>query len=213
LALRLIFFIIFPAMVGLILLRTPIVHLFFEHGRFSSADTAGTASAVLAYAIGLWAFAGVRIIVSAFYALQDTRTPVIVAAIALAGNVLLSLLLMRPLAHAGLALATALSAMVNMGLLVIVLERRLKTLRWKTIVQSHLRVILASAPIVAACLWVGYLAVWTQPDAWVAKSVMLVVAIGLSVAGYVTVHTILGSSEMEFLWGLVKRKVAPLSRG
>src|SRR5207248_1974938 len=117
--LRLIFFIIFPAMIGLILLRTPIVHLFFEHGRFSSADTAGTASVVLAYAIGLWAFAGVRIIVAAFYALQDTRTPVMVAAIALAGNILLSLILMRPLAYTGLALATALSAMVNMGLLVV----------------------------------------------------------------------------------------------
>ena len=64
--LRLIFFIIVPAMVGLILLRVPIVHLFFEHGRFTAADTQGTAAAVLAYAVGLWAFAGVRIVVSAF---------------------------------------------------------------------------------------------------------------------------------------------------
>ena len=205
--LRLIFFIIFPAMVGLILLRVPIVHLFFEHGRFSAADTAGTASAVLGYAVGLWAFAGVRIVVAAFYALQDTRTPVMVAAIALAGNLLLSLMLMGPLAHAGLALATALSAMVNMGLLVMLLAGRLKALNWWTILQSHLRVILASTPIVAAGLWVGSLGVWSQPDAWIAKSVMLVVGIGLSVAGYVTVHTLLGSSEMEFLWGLVKRKM------
>jgi putative peptidoglycan lipid II flippase len=212
--LRLIFFVIFPAMVGLILLRTPIVHLFFEHGRFSSADTTGTSSAVLAYAVGLWAFAGVRIVVAAFYALQDTRTPVMVAAIALAGNILLSLLLMRPLAHAGLALATALSAMVNMGLLVIILSRRLETLRWGTILNSHLRVIVASVPIVAVCVWVGYLAVWSQPDAWVAKSVMLVVGIGLSVTGYVTVHTLLGSSEMEFLWALMKRKIgAHLGKG
>ena len=114
---------------------------------------------------------------------------------------------MGPLAHAGLALATALSAMVNMGILVIVLSRRLEKLRWGTILNSHLRVIVASTPIVAACLWVGYLAVWNQPDAWVAKSIMLVVGIGLSVTGYVTVHTLLGSSEMEFLWRLVKRKI------
>ncbi|HYT89611.1 MAG TPA: murein biosynthesis integral membrane protein MurJ, partial [Gemmataceae bacterium] len=114
--LRLIFFIIVPAMVGLILLRVPIVHLFFEHGRFTAADTQGTAAAVLAYAVGLWAFAGVRIVVSAFYSLQDTRTPVLVAALALGANVALSLLLMGPLAHAGLALATSLSAILNVTL-------------------------------------------------------------------------------------------------
>ena len=204
--LRLIFFIIFPAMVGLILLRIPIVHLFFEHGRFSAADTAGTASVVLAYSIGLWAFAGVRIVVAAFYALQDTRTPVIVAAIALAGNLILSLVLMRSLEYTGLALATALSAMINMGLLVIFLLRRLKTLRWELILISHLRVIVASIPIIMACFWVAGLAVWSQPDAWVAKSVMLLVAIGLSAAGYLTAHTLLGSSEMDVFWGLLKRR-------
>src|SRR3989442_381861 len=108
--LRLIFFMIAPAMVGLILLRVPIVHLFFEHGRFTAADTQGTAAAVLAYAVGLWAFAGVRIVVSAFYSLQDTRTPVLVAAVALAANIALSLLLIGPIRHTGLELATALSA-------------------------------------------------------------------------------------------------------
>src|SRR2546426_12251299 len=120
--LRLIFFIIVPAMVGLILLRVPIVHLFFEHGRFTAADTQGTAAAVLAYAVGLWAFAGGRIVVAAFYSLQDTRTTVLVAAVALAANIALSLLLMGPLRHAGLALATALSAILNMSVLLVFLE-------------------------------------------------------------------------------------------
>jgi putative peptidoglycan lipid II flippase len=205
--LRLIFFVIFPSMVGLILLRTPIVHLFFEHGRFSPADTAGTAAAVLAYAIGLWAFAGVRIVVAAFYALQDTRTPVTIATIALLANILLSLVLMNPLEYVGLALSTALAAMLNMSLLVILLTRRLSSMPWQTIVRSHLRVILATIPIVVACLWVAGLAVWTQPDAWLAKTVMLMVALGLSIAGYLTSHSLLGSSEMEFLWGLLKRKI------
>ena len=130
-----------------------------------------------------------------------------VAAIALAGNILLSLILMRPLAYTGLALATALSAMVNMGLLVVFLVRRLRPLRWQGILRSYFRVVVASLPIIAACLWVASLAVWMQPAAWIAKGVMLLVGIGLSVAGYVTAHTLLGSSEMEFLWGLMKRKM------
>jgi putative peptidoglycan lipid II flippase len=205
--LRLIFFIILPAMVGLILLRIPIVHLFFEHGRFTAVDTQGTAAAVLAYAVGLWAFAGVRIVVSAFYSLQDTRTPVLVAVLALGTNVALSLLLMGPLAHAGLALATSLSAILNVTLLVVLLARRLGAFGWNAILRSHARVLLAALPIVVTCLWVAGLGVWTRPEAWAAKTVMLVVAIGLSVAGYVTVHALLHSEELDFLWSLLKKKL------
>src|SRR5256712_10511273 len=78
--LRLIFFMIAPAMVGLILLRVPIVHLFFEHGRFTAADTQGTAAAGPAFAGGLWAFPGVRIVVSALFFAQATPAPGLVSA-------------------------------------------------------------------------------------------------------------------------------------
>jgi len=205
--LRLIFFVIFPAMVGLILLRIPIVHLFFEHGRFTAVDTQGTAAAVLAYAVGLWAFAGVRIVVSAFYSLQDTRTPVKVAAAALSANVALSLFLMGPLRHAGLALATSVSAVLNMVMLVILLDRRLGPFDWDAIARSHLRVLLAAVPIAVTCVWIAGLRVWTLPEAWVAKTVMLIVGIGLSAAGYVTVHAVLRSEELDFLWSLLKKKL------
>lgn len=207
--LRLIFFVMVPAMVGLILLRLPIVHLIFEHGHFTAVDTQGTAAAVLAYAVGLWAFAGVRVVVSAFYSLQDTRTPVQVAAVALAANVALSLLLMGPLKYAGLALATALAAILNMTALVVLLNRRLGPFAfdWGAIARSHARVLLAALPIVVTCLWVAGLDVWSQPDAWAEKTVLLIVGIGLSVAGYVAVHALLHSDELDFLWGLLKRKL------
>ena len=108
--LRMIFFIIVPAMAGLILLRQPIVQLFFEHGSLTRHDTIETATAVLCYAVGLWAFAGVRIIVAAFYSLQDTKTPALTAAAAVVANIVFSLLLMKSLGAPGLALATALIA-------------------------------------------------------------------------------------------------------
>ena len=206
--LRLIFFVIFPAMVGLMLLRLPIVHLIFEHGHFTAVDTQGTAAAVLAYAVGLWAFAGVRIVVSAFYSLQDTRTPVLVAAVALAANIILSLALMGPFKHAGLALATALAAMLNMAALVVLLNRRLGPFDWDTIAKSHLRVLVAAVPIVVTCLWIAGLGLWTQPDAWAAKTALLLGGIGASVAGYVAVHALLHSDELDVLWGLLKRKLA-----
>jgi putative peptidoglycan lipid II flippase len=211
--LRMILFIIVPAMVGLILLRTPIVHLFFEHGTFTSQDTAETALAVLCYAVGLWAFGGVRIIVAAFYSLQDTKTPAVSAAVAVAANILFSLALMAPLGAPGLALATALAAMVNGGILVAVLNRRLGGVEWRTVGRSLLRVLAACVPMVVACWWVAGAQVWTHPAAWTGKSVMLFVAIGLSVSGYLGVHALLRSEELDVVWGMVKRKLGRAARG
>ena len=208
--LRMILFIILPAMLGLILLRAPIVHLFFEHGTFTANDTAETARAVLCYSVGLWAFGGVRIIVAAFYSLQDTKTPAISAAVAVAANILFSLTLMSPLGAAGLALATALAAMVNGGILVAVLNRRLGGVEWGAVGRSSLRVLVACMPMVIACWWVAGAQVWTHPADWIAKSVMLFVAIGLSVSGYLGVHALLRSEELEVVWGMVRRKLGRL---
>ncbi len=204
--LRMILFIIWPAMLGLIFLRQPIVHLFFEHGTFTAHDTAETALAVLCYSVGLWAFGGVRIIVSAFYSLQDTRTPAISAAIAVAANLLFSLLLMSSLGAAGLALATALAAMVNGGILVAVLHRRLGGIEWGSVGRSSLRVLVASVPLVVICGWVAGAQLWTHSGDWLEKSIMLTMTIGLSVSGYLGVHAILRSEELVFVWGMVRKK-------
>lgn len=205
--LRMISFIILPAMAGLMLLRVPIVHLFFEHGAFTAADTAGTAVVLLGYAVGLWAFAGMRIIVAAFYSMQDTKTPAIAAVTAMFINILLALWLMGPLEYAGLALATALSAMVNITILVSVLTSRLGGIDWWHFGQSFGRALIATIPVVLACLWIANLAVWQREDEWIAKSIMLVVGIGLSVTGYVGTHALYQSQELDVLWQLVQTKV------
>ena len=75
-AMKLVFFITIPSMVGLIVLREPIVALLFKRGAFDAKTTHLTAYALLYYSMGLWAFSAVRIVVSTFYALQDTKTPV-----------------------------------------------------------------------------------------------------------------------------------------
>jgi putative peptidoglycan lipid II flippase len=205
--LRMILFIILPSMLGLILLRGPIVHLFFEHGTFTAADTAATATAVLCYAVGLWAFASVRIIVAAFYSLQDTRTPAFAAIAAVGANILLSILLMGPLQHAGLALATALASMLNGAILVAVLSRRLGGIDWRSVGRSAGRSLAAVVPVVLASVWVAGAAVWTHPGDWTAKTVMLFVGVGLSVTGYFGVHALMRSEELEVVVNILKRKL------
>ena len=210
--LRMIFFIILPAMVGLILLRYPIVHLVFEHGSFTQADTLATATALLCYAVGLWAFAGVRIIVSAFYSLQDTRTPAITAGIAVMANILLSLWLMTLLGAAGLALATALASMLNGSILVGVLHRRLGRVAWEAVLRSVARVLGACIPMVAICLWIAGASLWTESGGWILKSAILFGGIGLSITAYLGVHLVLGSEELDVVLGMVKRKLGRVAR-
>ena len=111
-ALRTIFFIILPSTVGLIALRTPIVRLLFERGEFDAVSTLRTSFVVLCYTIGLFAYSGQKIIVTGFYSLQDTKTPMKVGAAALVMNIILNVLLMIPLKEGGLALATSISGIL-----------------------------------------------------------------------------------------------------
>lgn len=143
-AMSLVLFITIPAMVGLVVLRDPLVALLFKRGAFDVQTTRLTADALLYYALGLWAFSGVRIVVSTFYALQDTRTPVVTATISIAVNILLGMALMGPMRHCGLALATSLASMVNLVLLVVALRRKLGVIRWRLIFSSCLKTLVAS---------------------------------------------------------------------
>lgn len=211
--LRMIVFLMVPAMIGVIMLRYPIVHVFFEHGAFTAADTHGTAAALMAYAAGLWAFAGIRIIVAAFYALHDTKTPAMAAVLAMLANIVLAMILMQPLEHVGLALATALSAMVHLSVLLGILTHRLGGTDWRRVGRSLGHAGLATIPVMLACTWVAGLAVWQHEDEWVAKGLMLLVGIGLSVAGYLGTQALLHSEEQHVLWNIVRRHVPFLRTG
>ncbi len=113
-----------PAAVGLALLAAPTVTALFQYQEFSQRDVRMSAYSLAAYAVGLPAFILVKVLASGFFAKQDTKTPVTVGVIAMTANIVLNLLLVIPLAHAGLALATALSACINAALLYRLLRRR-----------------------------------------------------------------------------------------
>ena len=101
----------------------------------------------------------------------------------------------------------ALAAMVNGGILVVVLNRRLGGVEWNSVGRSAFRVLVACLPIVLACGWVANAQVWTHPAEWFEKSAMLCVAIGLSIGGYLGVHALFRSEELSVVWGMVRRKL------
>ncbi len=202
--LRLIFFITAPALIGLILLRVPIVHLLFEHGAFTRFDTLGVASAVLYYSTGLWAFAGVRVVVPVFYALQDTKTPVRIAIAAMLLNILLNVALAVPLQHGGLALATSLSSMFNFVVLIVLLRKRINQIDATRISLSHLKVLLASLCMAPLTISITNLPLWNSQGNLLVKSFLLTVAILASVAIYIAVQAILKSEELTFLKNFLK---------
>jgi putative peptidoglycan lipid II flippase len=204
--LRLVFFISFPAMMGLIFLRVPIVQILFQHGDFTFSATQGTATAVLYYSLGLWAFAGVRIVIPVFYALQDTKTPVKIAIVSLFSNIVLSLALMGPLKHGGLALATAIASVINLSLLIWILRKRLGSFGGKRILQSHLKVILASIGIALVCYWVNDMGIWLMKGESFEKIFYLIVAIFVSISSYLFLHLIMKGEELAFILKMLKKE-------
>ena len=132
-------------MIGLIVLRIPIIALLFQRGAFDDQTTRLTAGALLYYGMGLWSFATVRIVLNLFFALKDTRTPVKMATISIAANILFGILLMGPMKHNGLALALSLASMVNLFLLVWSLKTRIGNLRWQPILRSGMKSLFCAA--------------------------------------------------------------------
>ena len=194
-----IFFIMFPSMVGLIVLRVPITSLLFQRGTFTYQDTLGTAYALLFYAMGLWAYSGVRITNAAFYSLQDTRTPVVCAFVAVVINAALSLALMGPLKQGGLALATAVAATINMFVLLTIFRRRMGRIGAKKIVISAVKTAFASAVMAAVCYFIAQSDVWILSGHTLKKAEVVFAAIGAGVATYALILYLLKSEELSFI--------------
>jgi putative peptidoglycan lipid II flippase len=158
---RLTLFITIPAMAGMIVLGKPIIQVFFQRGAFGPVSTVMTERALFYYTLGLWAFSVNRVLVSAFYAFQDTKTPVRIATMALLANVGFSLILMGPLKHGGLALATSLASTVQFFLLILFLGRIPGVLHLKPMIESGLKSLLCSA-VMGICLYLFHVK-WMVP--------------------------------------------------
>jgi len=143
-----------PATVALTILGGPILSALFQHGEFGADDVRMATKSLMAFAMGLAAFMLIKVLAPGFYARQDTRTPVRIGIIAMLSNMVFNVILIFPLAHAGLALATSLSAFLNAGLLFHHLRRDghyRPTAGWR---RFLVRIGLANV-LMGAVLWFG----------------------------------------------------------
>ncbi len=204
---RLVSFISLPAMVGLIALKTPIVNLLFQRGLFDYSATEKTAFALLFYSVGLWAIAGSRTVVHAFYSLQDTWTPLRIALICLGTNIVFIGIFISPLKHGGLALATSLSSVLNLILLFKKLGPKLGGLDIRKSMESLLRTFLCSLPMGLAAYLICSLGDWTVSGNTIEKIILLGAGIIGGIGVYLASCYGMKNEEMLFLLSMVKGKM------
>lgn len=143
-SIRLIWLVVVPATIGLIVLDKEIIKLLFQRGAFDSRATVLTAGALRYYSIGLFASAVGPVIARTFYSFQDTVTPVVVSFFAIGLNICLNAILVRIMAHLGLALATSISSIFSFILLLLLLRRKLGYIGGRKLLFDFIKILFSS---------------------------------------------------------------------
>jgi len=169
-ALRLVMLIAVPAALGLLLLSQPILSTLFQYGEFTTHDSYMSSLSLMAYSLGLPAFIFIKVLAPAFYARQDTKTPMKIAVKAMIANMFLNILFVVPMVlynyeapHVGLALATSASAYMNAALLFFALKRQGIYQPQKGWALFSLQLIFGNALLAGFILyWTPSLTVWSD---------------------------------------------------
>ncbi len=194
-----------PAAGALMVLAEPVIRVLFQRGSFGPAETVATAHALVAFAIGLPAYVLVKVLVPAFFAREDTRTPVKVAGATMVLNIALNLALIGPLSHVGMALSTALAAWFNVVALAVILARRGFFAMDARLKARTPRILAATAAMAAALAAAKH---WAWP--WAAHSwqalivVSALVAVGLVV--FAAAAHITGATRLAEVKAMVRRR-------
>ena len=199
-----------PASLGMILLRQPIVALMLQYGNFTEASTQLISWALLWYSAGLVGHCIVEIMARAFYAMNDTKTPVLIGSLAMGLNVLLSVLFSRWftslgwMPHGGLALANSLATGLEAAGLLVLMRRRLGGLEGQHVLKGTSQAVLAAIAM-ALLLW-GWLALTGARQAW------LVGGGGVILGGviYAIIILALKVPEVYSVLDLLKRRLKPV---
>jgi len=193
-----------PSSVLMMVLAAPMVTMLFQHGKFTPAAGAAAASALVFYSIGIAGWAAQAIIARGFYALQDTVVPVVTGTIVTLIFVPLNWLLVKPLGHNGLALATSIAAILNMLALLEMLRRRLGGINGKLIIRSFVKVVVSSAAA-GGVAWavIGFMAGHVNLDHSLGALIGVLAASVPALVVYIGMVALLKVDEAAVVWNLV----------
>jgi len=200
-SLVLVFSLAIPATAGLMLLSVPIIRLIFEHGAFTAADTLQTAAALTFYAYGLFAYSAIKVMVPVFYAIGNTKYPVIGSFIGVAANILIIYQVIDLFQHRGIALSTSCAMILNFLFLGTVLYRKLSGLPLGYLMKGIGKISLATA-IMAGGIWLlkNFLGDWLVGPTLL-QAAGLTVLIGVGVGLYLISLQLLRLPEFTLLTG------------
>lgn len=200
---RLVFFLMLPALIAILVLRDPLVSAVFERGRFTGGDTARTSLTLLAYAPQLPFTALDQLLIVAFYARKDTRTPVIVGVITVLLYVVTAVVLIGPLDVAGLALANAVQNSAHGLILLALIQRKVGQVVTRHLFDFLGRLVLASAAMTAAMLGGQWILRGQSVSVGALPELALLGA--AAILSYVLAAALLRLPELKMLLSIVRR--------
>ncbi|MGD9811012.1 MAG: murein biosynthesis integral membrane protein MurJ [Sphingobium sp.] len=205
-AIELALFLSLPAAIALCIAATPLIRGLLQHGAFTAQDTIGAASALAVFALGVPAYVLIKVLTPGFYARADTKTPVRVALVSMLFNLVGNLILIWPLAHVGVAAATALSAWINVVILYWLLHRDDHLRADARLLSRGSRIILASV-VMGVVLWfAGPLADRHMAGSFVTRVVALALLCGGGGLVYAVAIFGTGAYRLSELKSLVTRR-------
>ena len=148
-------FLTLPATVALVVLAQPIISVLFERGAFLSNDTLYTANVLSMFAIGLPAYILIKVLVTCFFAREDTKIPLYVSIASVVINIILSLILIQSMRETGIALATAISAWVNALLLYVILKMKDNITLDSRLINHGVKTVICSIIMGGACYYLN----------------------------------------------------------
>ena len=198
---------VIPISVGAIVLSTPIVSLLFERGAFDSNATNMTATALVFYSIGMVGFGLRDILGKVFYSLQDTKTPMINGAMAMGLNIVLNLILVRFMGHAGLAFATSISAIICIFLLFNSLKNKIGYFGQDKIIKTTIKSLI-SAIVMGLVTYLMYNKLANMLGiGFIQEAIALFVSIGIGAIVYGVLVILLKVEEVSVITNMVKNKI------
>src|SRR5437016_7856688 len=206
---RLAFLLTIPSAIGLAMLASPIISVIYQHGRFTAEMTRQTAGALQFYAIGLVAYAALKVLTPAFYAIGKRNTPMVVSFLAIGANLFLNWLFTFRLGwgHRGLSFSTSLVATINFLLLYALMRRHTRRLETREMMIGLAKIFVAGALLALVCWLANY---WWL-DAWASlhffqRLATLLIAIALAVITFFAVAFWLRISEVQDIIDVFRRR-------